>query len=226
MGSRPSESSAYGERYPVRATKFRGSLTMFENAAGLRKGRAMAKGKADPARVRDARRWEVFPAADELRAEGKERVACGTSWARLSATPAWRAPTSSSAPLGGVGRGARLQPGDRTRGDARNNGLGASGEGGRGALEGRPDGGGDGPGAGAPAHGGGHRDRARASERGDGHGRTPATRHRGAADGARVVRRRARTHEGPRAGPCGRASSGGGWRRRSGRSCRSGRRCT
>lgn len=43
----------------------------------------MAKGKADPARVQDPRRWEVFRAADELRAEGKERVALRNVWARV-----------------------------------------------------------------------------------------------------------------------------------------------
>lgn len=43
----------------------------------------MAKGKADSARVQDPRRWEVFRAADELRAEGKERVALRNVWARV-----------------------------------------------------------------------------------------------------------------------------------------------
>jgi hypothetical protein len=43
----------------------------------------MAKGKADPARVQDPRRWEVFRAADELRAEGKERVALRNVWVRV-----------------------------------------------------------------------------------------------------------------------------------------------
>jgi hypothetical protein len=43
----------------------------------------MAKGKADPARVQDPRRWEVFRAADELRVEGKERVALRNVWVRV-----------------------------------------------------------------------------------------------------------------------------------------------
>ncbi len=43
----------------------------------------MAKSKADPARAQDPRRWEVFRAADEIRAEGKERVALRNVWARV-----------------------------------------------------------------------------------------------------------------------------------------------
>lgn len=43
----------------------------------------MAKGKADPARAASIRRWVVFRAADQLRAEGKEWVALRNVWARV-----------------------------------------------------------------------------------------------------------------------------------------------
>ncbi|MGX7703883.1 DNA-binding protein [Methylobacterium sp. Gmos1] len=43
----------------------------------------MAKGKADPARAEDPRRKQVFRAADQIRAEGKERVALRNVWARV-----------------------------------------------------------------------------------------------------------------------------------------------
>jgi hypothetical protein len=43
----------------------------------------MAGRKADPTRMEDPRRWEVFRAADQIRAEGKERVSLRTVWARV-----------------------------------------------------------------------------------------------------------------------------------------------
>lgn len=45
-------------------------------------GRKASK-KAGPSRMEDPRRWEVFRAADEIRAEGKERVSLRTVWARV-----------------------------------------------------------------------------------------------------------------------------------------------
>nr|USU33084.1 DNA-binding protein [Methylobacterium sp. OTU13CASTA1] len=43
----------------------------------------MAGKKADPEWSKDPRRWEVFRAADQIRAEGKERVSIRTVWARV-----------------------------------------------------------------------------------------------------------------------------------------------
>lgn len=43
----------------------------------------MAGGKADRERMEDPRRWEVFKAADQIRAEGKERVALRNVSARV-----------------------------------------------------------------------------------------------------------------------------------------------
>lgn len=43
----------------------------------------MSGGKADRSRMEDPRRWEVFRAADQIRAEGKERVSLRTVWARV-----------------------------------------------------------------------------------------------------------------------------------------------
>lgn len=43
----------------------------------------MAGGKADRSRMEAPRRWEVFRAADQIRAEGKERVSLRTVWARV-----------------------------------------------------------------------------------------------------------------------------------------------
>lgn len=43
----------------------------------------MASGKADLSRAADPRRSEVFRAADQIRAEGKERVALRSVWARV-----------------------------------------------------------------------------------------------------------------------------------------------
>lgn len=37
----------------------------------------------DPSQAADPRRWEVFRAADQIRAEGKERVALRSVWARV-----------------------------------------------------------------------------------------------------------------------------------------------
>lgn len=43
----------------------------------------MAGGKADRSRMEDPRRWEVFRAADQIRAEAEERVSLRTVWARV-----------------------------------------------------------------------------------------------------------------------------------------------
>lgn len=43
----------------------------------------MAGRKTDPSRMEDPRRWEVFRAAGQIRAKGKDRVSIRTVWARV-----------------------------------------------------------------------------------------------------------------------------------------------